>query len=196
VVRVKPLLFWVVAAVVVVAVVASVLVIGPIVDPAGWNGGGPGARAGWNTGFNGCCFDDGIPNAAVMTPPVIPTGTPTFYVAGSLSISGWTHWNGVTNDTGSCAPATGPAGACDAYVGIWTPAAWSAYAAGGPMQPFWCYTESGSGCVDVSSASFTTPSLVALEGQPWDIVIWNSQTYGLIGAYSFTTYVSPDFWSV
>ena len=188
----KTLLLAIIIAVVVCAGIASAVVVAPLVDPSSQAGG---VRSWWSTSFNGCCFDDGIRNAAITTPPIIHTGTSTLYLVGSVSVSGWTRWNGTANVTGNCPSSTGPAGACNVYVGIWTPDAWSAYDAGGPMQPFWCYTGNTSGCTNVSTASFTTPSLVALEGQAWDIVIWNVQMYGLIGNYSFTSYVSPDFWT-
>jgi len=185
-------LLAIVIAVVVGAAIASTIVVAPLVDPSGQSGG---IRPSWSSNFNGCCFDDGIRNAAITTPPIVHTGTSTLYLVGSVSVGGWTRWNGTANVTGNCPAADGPAGACDVYVAIWSPAAWNAYAAGGPMSPFWCYRGNTSECTNVSSAYFTTPSLVALEGQTWDIVIWNVQPYGLIGNYSFTTYVSPDFWA-
>jgi hypothetical protein len=185
----------IIAGIIAVAVAGS-LVLATFADPGLWGGtGNVTVRPGWSAGFNGCCFDDGVRNAAVLSPPTIHTGTSVLYLGGSLSIQSWTHFNGTGNDTGTCAPPTGPAGACDAYVGIWTPSAWDAFVAGGPMQPFWCYPGNGSSCVAVNSASFNSSSLTSLEGAPFDIVIWNNMSYGLMGSFTVTLYVSPDYWS-
>ncbi len=125
----KRVLLATIIAVIVCAGIASAIVVAPLVDPASPAGG---ARSWWSSSFSGCCFDDGIRNAAIATSPVVHFGTSTLYLVGSLSVSGWTRWNGTANATGNCPSATGPAGACDVYIAIWTSAAWTAYAAGGP----------------------------------------------------------------
>lgn len=186
-----PLLTLIVAVVAVGAILGAVVLI-PVLGDTSSNGGNPNARAIWGSGFNGCCFDDGIRNPSITTPPVVPNGTSVLYLVGSVSVTSWTRFNGTGNATGECNNVTGPAGACDVYIAIWTSDAWNSYASGGPLQPFWCYTGNGSACANVSEASFTTPSLSALEGQSWEIVIWNIQMYGLIGSLSFTLYGSSD----
>ena len=188
-----------VIAAIIAAAVAGSLALATLADPGLWGGsGGTGnamARPGWSTGFNGCCFDDGVRNAAVNEPPTVHTGTSILYLGGSLSVESWTHFNGTGNVTGTCTPPTGPVGACDAYIGVWTPLAWDSYVTGGPMNPFWCYTGNGSSCVAVSNATFNSSSLTSLEGQPFVVVIWNTMTYGLVGSYTLALYVSQDYWS-
>ena len=186
---------------VVVTVVAAVAVAGSLLlassaDPSLLGGGGSSSpHPWWSTGFNGCCFDDGIRNADTIPMPTVHTGTSTLYLVGSLSIASWTRFNGTGNDTGTCDSATTPAGACDVYIGIWTPDGWSSYAAGGPMQPSWCYSAGGGSCTAVSNVTFTSSNLTSLEGLAWELVVWNVQPYGLIGSYTFSLYVSPDYWS-
>ena len=180
--------------VVVVAGVTGSLLLASSADPSIFGGGNsPSSRLAWQTAFNGCCFDDGVRNAATINAPTIHSGSAVLYLEGTLSIASWTHWNGTGNDTGICNPPEGPAGVCDAYVGVWTPSAWNAFVAGGPMDPAWCYTGNASSCAAVNNATFTSTSLTSLEGQPFDIVIWNTQFYGLLGGYSFALYVSPGF---
>lgn len=151
-----------------------------------------GAGLHWSSMMNGN-FDDGLGNPMIMQPPVIPSQSQSAYVTVSLSVSSWSQWNGTANATGACDSPSSPPGTCNAYIGIWTPAAWDSYAGGGPMQPFWCYTGTGSVCTNVSEASFTTPSLLGLAGQPWEIVIWDTQPYGLVGYYQVNLFVNPYF---
>jgi hypothetical protein len=63
------------------------------------------------------------------------------------------------------------------------------------MDPAWCYPGNTSTCAAVNNATFTSSSLTSLEGQPFEIVVWNTQFYGLIGSYNFTLFASPDYWS-
>lgn len=147
----------------------------------------------WQSSFSGGPFDDGIHHAATIVGPVIPSRTSMAYLTVSLSVTSWTRWNGMGNSTGTCDSPGSPTGACNVYIGIWTAAAWNAYTAGGPLQPFWCYSVSASACANVSAASFTSPSLVPLEGQAWEVVIWNIQLYGLIGNFELKFYASPYF---
>jgi len=191
----KPTTLTIVVVIVAAGVTVSLLVASSL-DPAAFGGGNkPATHPAWASAFDGCCFDAGKHNPAIVSPPTIHTGTSILYLEGSLSILSWTHFNGTGNDTGTCNPPEGPAGVCDAYVGVWTPSAWNAYASGGAMDPAWCYPGNGTACVAVNNATFTSTSLTSLEGQPFEIVVWNIQAYGLAGSYSFTLYASQDYWS-
>ena len=179
-------------AVVASATTISALTLLPGLDPSS---GSSNVRPWWSSGFSGCCFDDGIRNAATFVPPIVHTNTSTLYVVGSVNVASWTRFNGTANVTASCSNTPTPPGACDVFVGVWTPAAWAIYAAGGPLAPAWCYSANGSVCANASSMSFTTTSLVSLEGESWEVVVWNIEPYGLMGNISLQAYVSSDFYS-
>jgi len=133
----------------------------------------------------------GVPHAMVLRVPVLPNGTTSVYVDGTFGTISWILLtNGYFNRSGNCGNSFSPAGACDLYVGIWTPPAWASYASGGPGTPIWCFPGVSEGCLNVSSASFDTPNLSSLDGTGWEIVLWNVATYDLSGSFLFTVYSS------
>ena len=144
----------------------------------------------WDYGCSGCTFDDGIRNAATIVPPVIPNNTTSAYLQITLSVHSWTQWNGTGNSTGSCDSETS---ACKAFVGIWSPTAWDTYAVGGVASPFWCFTAGGPACTNTSTLSVSSPSLLPLIGEPFEVVIWNIAPFGLIGDFSVVLYATPYF---
>lgn len=191
----KPLFLAIAVVAVVVAMCASVLILSTFPNGSATSGSNDTVRSAWNSSFNGCCFDAGLQNPAILSGPTIPSGTSVAYLNVSLSVTSWTHFTGTGNATGGCSPPVGPVGACDVYIGVWTPTAWNAYQYGGPLSPFWCFTTNSSTCTATSAATFTSSSLIPLEGQTWEVVIWNLQSYGLSGTYSVSLLVSPNFWS-
>ncbi|MCI4347335.1 MAG: hypothetical protein L3J97_01785 [Thermoplasmata archaeon] len=136
-------------------------------------------------------FAGGIGNSSVLPVRELPTGTATTYVDGTLGTVAWVlYTNGLFNRSGNCDTSFSPPGACNVFVGIWTPAAWFAYAHGGSLDPLWCYPGMGEGCSNVSGGELTTPNLSAFDGTGWEIVIWNLLPYSLSGSYVFTVYSS------
>jgi hypothetical protein len=134
----------------------------------------------------------GIANAVVLGPVSNPPNSTLVYVHGSVSALSWHRYaGGAGNDTGSCSATLPSPGACNVFVGVWTPTAWVTYASGGSATPIWCYSTGGSGCTNASTFSFTSSNLASSGGSGWEIVLWNIVPWGLYGYFNATEYYAP-----
>jgi hypothetical protein len=181
-------------AVIVALVVSMTVAVTPVAHEIlpGPSGVNPRPLFEWfNSSFQGCCFGAGVNRSVVATLPTVPNGTAVISVFGSFGVTSWMKLNhSLIVESGNCAEPFSPRGACDLYVGIWTPAAWRSYANGGPLDPMWCYPGNGSACQNISGGYVSTPNLSVLDGVSWEIVVWNVDTYLLNGQYQFDVYTS------
>jgi hypothetical protein len=155
------------------------------------NGVNPHPLSEWfNTTFQGCCFGAGLNQSVVAPFPAVPNGTSVISIFGDVGVTTWERVaDRLITEVGQCANSFSPPGACNVYVGIWAPAAWSAYVAGGPLDPLWCYS-AGATCLNFSGGSLSSPNLQTLDGVHGEIVIWNLAPYQLVGQYEVDIYTS------
>lgn len=184
------------AAALIAAVVTLTVLVLPVahdIAPAP-RGSAPHPLSEWfNVSFEGCCFASGVPKASIAPLPTVPNGTDAVYVSGSFGVNAWMKLNhSLLSESGNCANSFSPRGACDVFVAVWSPAAWETYAGGGPLAPLWCYPGNGSPCQNVSGGYVYSPNLSGFDGQPWQLVIWNVDTYLLGGSYQFHVYTSHN----
>ena len=138
----------------------------------------------------GCCFGAGLNQSVVAPFPAVPNGTSVISIFGDVGVTTWERVaDRLITEVGQCANSFSPPGACNVYVGIWAPAAWSAYVAGGPLDPLWCYS-AGATCLNFSGGSLSSPNLQTLDGVHGEIVIWNLAPYQLVGQYEVDIYTS------
>jgi hypothetical protein len=178
----------------IVAVVVSLVVAVSPAGPVSWATpptSGPRPLFEWfNASFQGCCFGAGVNDSAIAPLPTVPNGTQTVSVFGSFGVTSWIKLDdGLVVESGNCANSFSPRGACDIYVGIWTPTAWRAYVAGGPLDPLWCFPGNGS-CQNISGGYLSSPNLRTLDGLACELVVWNVDTYRLGGTYQVQVYTS------
>jgi hypothetical protein len=175
-------------------VALSVILVSLVFSEIGpWPPGGSGADPSFANVWDQANYEGdlagGVNQSVEVLVPPVPSSSAPVYVDGSFNIVSWSWYqNGSFHAGGACAEPFARSGACDVYVGIWTPAAWTAYTRGGPMAPLWCYPGDSAGCTNVSGGDFGTPNLGALDGQGWEIVLWNVAAYHLSGTYDFTVY--------
>jgi hypothetical protein len=121
----------------------------------------------------------------------VPDGTAVFSVIGSFGVKSWMKLDdGLLTESGVCSGSFSPPGACNVYVGIWSPAAWKAYTNGGPLDPLWCFSSNDSGCQNVSGAYVSSPNLEAFDGVSCELVVWNVASFQLSGEYQFGVYTN------
>jgi len=147
----------------------------------------------YNASFQGCCFAAGIAHAAIAPLRPAPNGTSSVYLSGSFGVEAWMKLNNsLIIETGNCANSFSPRGACDLFVGVWTPTSWLSFVAGGPLDPLWCFPGNGTNCQNVSGGYVYTPNLSHFDGQGLEVVLWNLDTYRLDGSYSFQMLTSES----
>ena len=132
----------------------------------------------------------------ILGPITVPSRTAPVGFQGNITTLSWHRFeNGTGNVSGSCAiGASLPAqGACNVFVGVWTPTAWSSYAAAGSASPIWCYAAAGtsSPCVNSSTFQFSTGDQSAYDGVAWEIVVWNLVPWGLYGYVNVSEVIGP-----
>lgn len=136
----------------------------------------------------------GIANAMILGPITVPAGTAPVGFQGNVTTLSWHRFvNGTGYVSGSCGASLPAPGACNIFLGVWTPTAWAAYAAGGSASPIWCDTAAGtsSPCVNSSTIQFSTGDQSAYDGVPWEIVVWNLVPWGLYGYVNASEVIGP-----